>query len=582
MKVFQRGLFNTNTELCNVQEMYFRTNSNSKFENSINLENNEFFETNTYFNCVSVDKLKRHTNIKDIACWFEFKGYVKISFFNLDNDLKNTKLFEVELDAKEKEIKKIDIVQWDFLSEGLLYFRIDVLSELELFNFYYSTESCEINNVKLAIVITHFNRQDYLLPALKRIQADIINNYENIDVIVSDNSQNLGFEDNDRIKVYKNKNYGGSGGFTFGLLKAMEKGYTHCLFMDDDASTESECILRTYDILSFIREKNIAISGSMLYEKESNILHESGARIKNGIEAINCGLDLKLVESLIINDVDEKIEYGGWWFFAFSLSDVDVLPYPFFVKGDDMCFSVSNNFEILTINGICSWQEDFLVKHNAFSQYLSSRSWAVLNLLSIDQRGFFGFLNLYIFDIIRGLLINQYDLSRIALLAYRDLIFDGNLWLDNIDMVVKREQIIKMVKYEKYLPNDLDFSYLEVNYGKKKIVEECFFRKVVRIFTFNGLLIPSVFFSKETLIVPKNYFRLSEVFLRKNVLYVDLNNNTAFKVVHNKFVILFYLFYFLLMFCVLVFSYPILKKSYKKKYADLTKKEFWLKILDLD
>ncbi|WP_234856548.1 glycosyltransferase [Acinetobacter junii] len=579
MRVFQRALFNTNKDLCDIREMYFRTDSSENFSDNFLLKKGQFFETSTYFNSLSVEKIKKYTNISDVSLQIEFKGSLNLSFFHVNNNMQSIKLFESNFYNVERSTQTIALDAWNGVETGLIYFRVDANDDVELFDFCYSTSTPESQKVKLAIVITHFNRQNYLLPALRRIQADIFNNNENINVIVSDNSQNLDFENTDRIKIYKNKNYGGSGGFTFGLLKAIEQGYTHCLFMDDDASTESECILRTYDILSFTTVEKIAISGSMLYERETNILHESGARIKKGIEAINCGLDLKELNNLVTNEIHQEVEYGGWWFFAFSLSDVDVLPYPFFVKGDDMCFSVSNNFKILTINGICSWQEDFLVKHNSFSQYLSSRSWAALNLLSIDKRGVLGFLNLYISDVVRGLLINQYDLSRVALLAYRDLVFDSNLWVSNMDMIDKRKQINRIVKYEKYLPKDMDFSGIEINYGRKKIVQESLARRFLRVLTFNGFLIPSFFFSKETLVIPKNYFRFSEVFLKKNILFFDPCNNTAFEARHNKISILNLLICSFLMLFILFFSYPFLRKSYAKKYYNLTKKEFWLDVL---
>ncbi|MEG2832294.1 MAG: hypothetical protein RR923_05885, partial [Bacilli bacterium] len=209
MKVFQRALFNTNEKLCDIREMYFRTDSEEKYNSFFLLNKGQFFETSTYFNSLSVEKIKKYTNIKDVSLQLDFKGSLKLSFFHINSSMEYVKLLEADFNSTERLIEIVRLDAWGDIESGIVYFRIDVYEGVELFDFCYATESVESQSIKLAIVITHFNRQNYLLPALKRIQADIINNYENIDVIVSDNSQNLGFEDNDRIKVYKNKNYGG-------------------------------------------------------------------------------------------------------------------------------------------------------------------------------------------------------------------------------------------------------------------------------------------------------------------------------------------------------------------------------------
>lgn len=72
---FQRGIFNTNKDLCDIKEMYFRTNvDNLKYKKSIFLERGDFFSTDTYFNSLSLFKIKKHTDILDVFLKLKIKG----------------------------------------------------------------------------------------------------------------------------------------------------------------------------------------------------------------------------------------------------------------------------------------------------------------------------------------------------------------------------------------------------------------------------------------------------------------------------------------------------------------------------
>ncbi|MEG2640819.1 MAG: glycosyltransferase, partial [Bacilli bacterium] len=489
MKVFQRALFNTNEKLCDIREMYFRTDSEEKYNSFFLLNKGQFFETSTYFNSLSVEKIKKYTNIKDVSLQLDFKGSLKLSFFHINSSMEYVKLLEADFNSTERLIEIVRLDAWGDIESGIVYFRIDVYEGVELFDFCYATESVESQSIKLAIVITHFNRQNYLLPALKRIQADIINNYENIDVIVSDNSQNLGFEDNDRIKVYKNKNYGGSGGFSFGLLKAMEKGYTHCLFMDDDASTEMESILRTYSLLSFLKDVDSAILGAMLFKERKNIQHENGSKCRNGFVAIHNQLNLNEVKDILVNNMVEEIEFGGWWFFAFKVSTVKHMPFPFFVRGDDVSFSLANNFNIITFNGIASWQEDFNSKHNSYLEYLNIRSSFVMNLTRQFDSGVKGFIKLYLKTFLGGLLTYRYNSCMAAHFALNDILKGRIFWIKNIDMKEKRDQIRRAFVYEKVLKNERK---LEIQYTHLNRKHESKLKAFIRIMLLNGILLPKI------------------------------------------------------------------------------------------
>ena len=87
---------------------------------------------------------------------------------------------------------------------------------------------------------------------------------DNIGVFVADNGGTLTESDYpDRgVKVMKNKNVGGTGGFVRCLLEALEdpdKEWTHILFLDDDIRLEPESIYRTYMLYSFIYRSSAVV-----------------------------------------------------------------------------------------------------------------------------------------------------------------------------------------------------------------------------------------------------------------------------------------------------------------------------------
>ena len=92
---------------------------------------------------------------------------------------------------------------------------------------------------------------------------------DNIGLTVIDNSQNISRDEAQGITLIPNNNLGGSGGFTRGLLHLKDEGsFTHCLFMDDDASCEVESIRRCYHLLQFAVTERFAVSGVLMRELE--------------------------------------------------------------------------------------------------------------------------------------------------------------------------------------------------------------------------------------------------------------------------------------------------------------------------
>lgn len=75
---------------------------------------------------------------------------------------------------------------------------------------------------------------------------------------VIDNGRTLVPEqwNSDKITIHPNKNVGGAGGFTRGMIESMEQpeDITHVLLMDDDVIILPESIRRMYYLLSMLSQ----------------------------------------------------------------------------------------------------------------------------------------------------------------------------------------------------------------------------------------------------------------------------------------------------------------------------------------
>lgn len=575
MITFQRGLFNINKDLCDVQEMYFRTNAgNLDYKDSIILKPEHFFSTDTYFNSISIGKIKKYTIIENLYLKLKAKGKFFLKIYHINDSLEKLEIFSKRYDLTELTEFNTELEQWPNLGNGLLYFVIHAIDITSLYDFSYLTNTQPTQEVKLAIVITHFNRQQYLLPALARIKNELLDcsDFSNIGVVVSDNSQNLDFESSEKIKIYKNKNFGGSGGFTFGLLKAQEFNFTHCLFMDDDASTEIESIKRIFNLLEFSKNRKLSIIGAMLYDNEKNIQHENGAILNKTVDSINRNLDLNSVNNLLLNEFNNKIDYAGWWFFSFPIKSLEYYPFPFFVRGDDVSFSIVNDFDFMTINGVCSWQEDFRYKHSAFLHYLNIRSLYVLNLTKQAKGGLLAFYEILFKSFLTGLLTYRYNIAIAALCAIKDVLKGEEFWIENLDMIKKREEINKkFIKYNSQYCMNIN---IEENFEQEKFIEKFF-----RIISFNGIFLPKFFLKNEN--KDLYFYKVSpkDVYLYRSVRYFNSKGDYEL-VVLDRILIFKLLIEFFSIFLILIFSSVFMYSKYKTIYNNLTKKDFWLGVFD--
>ncbi|MDF5715358.1 MAG: glycosyltransferase, partial [Rhizonema sp. NSF051] len=163
---------------------------------------------------------------------------------------------------------------------GRIYLEITCLSEQGLFTEgLVVTEQEKQRDVSLGIVTCTFKKEVYVKNTVNAILQDSLLQDKQFKVFVVDNGKTLnkGDFEIDKVKLISNRNVGGAGGFTKGLIEALQEGiYTHFLFMDDDIELDSEVIYRLFSLYEYAKQ-DFSVSGSMLDFYKKHMLYEAGA-----------------------------------------------------------------------------------------------------------------------------------------------------------------------------------------------------------------------------------------------------------------------------------------------------------------
>ncbi|MEP4037173.1 glycosyl transferase [Pseudophaeobacter sp.] len=343
---------------------------------------------------------------------------------------------------------------------GLLSLEIRALeSEVTLHGARFSCQSPPPRPLpQLAISITTYQREHKVRDTVARLQSFLADFAfgEKIHVQIIDNGQSAKIPNSRRVSSYSNPNFGGAGGFARGLLEAQDQGFSHCLFMDDDASFHMENIRRTYMLLALARDPATALAGAMISNLQKWRIWENGAYFDGSCHPLFNGTDLRQPAALQQMELaspqaQPATFYGGWWFFAFPLAQVRHHPFPFFVRGDDISFSLANDFTIVTLNGVVSFQDDFVEKESPQTLYLDLRN-HLLHHLIFDKldRSALGTARIACRFMMRSMLRCKYESAAAQLLAWRDVMQGPAFFGHNIDMQDRQARIHALTDNERW------------------------------------------------------------------------------------------------------------------------------------
>lgn len=359
------------------------------------------YDFTTYFNALSVEKLKRYTSATSFSLTLETKGS-GFTYIQTKADAFSSSPCEVQgTDMGVSASSDWTVHSFDLLAEEdsiLVGFKIITSGDLYIRSGSYSIGfDHELRDVELMLSTTTFKKEAYIKANIAKIKDEILGSNEDIAahfrMFVVDNGCTLDASElqGDRVSICPNDNVGGAGGFTRGMIEALEadKPVTHILLMDDDVSISPESIIRTYNLLRAVNDdySSAFISGAMLsHETADEQWEDTGYMTPEGtFSPAKPPLRLTKFEDLVYNESYrapgpiEKLHqrYAAWWYCAMPLDVIreNGLPLPYFVRCDDAEYGVRCAPDFMTMNGIGIWHDSFHYRYNAaVERYQTTRN----------------------------------------------------------------------------------------------------------------------------------------------------------------------------------------------------------------
>lgn len=579
-------------EAQSVQDLYFRPSckdtSLPDAPNLLRLKAGQSCQFDTYFNSFSVKPWQEKCTIDDLHLVLSGQGRVTISIVHR-TIAGEVCLLDVPIDLVEGTEQQVPIDAWDKLCDGLIYLAVAAQSDAYLQAASFATKTKPTNDTKLGIVVTHFKRKAYVLPAIQRMSEHLLSNCDisdNLALVVVDNSRDISPEESGKAILIPNQNLGGSGGFTRGLLHLKDNDFTHCLFMDDDASCEMDSIYRTYRLLQYAKDSRLAVAGAMLFEENLYETHEVGAQMRSGVvSALGNGLDLRQPSDVLQEAyLDDTIDYGAWWHFAFKIEAVSALPFPFFVRGDDQLFSLANDFDIVHLNGVAVWAESFLTKDTPAAKYLSMRS--TLLLCCWQKAPTYRTAERFFKSVRQNLFAYNYQDARALLMAAKDFLDGPKFWTENMDMskvFPKLAEISAASQLKEIAAEDIaQADTVHLGSAKDKIRENVG-RKTLRKFVLNGHLVPRIFLSSKATLL-RGYFNTDpkHTFGHQTAIQIIKEPNLGFKLPMKKRVFLPLYLQSIYLSIKLALRMKGLGQTYANAMPKIMTEDFWRSVYKLD
>ncbi len=535
----------------------------------------------TWFNLFNLEKWQQECDLQSLFLALQGQGEFQLSIYMAPRNQSWDRVFcdIVQLEAGTPLRQDLAHLLAASADTGLLYFELRSLGEGSLKSASWETLDAPKRQPQLALAVTTFRREAEVARTVQRFAAFREQSWmkDQVQMIVTDNGQTVDLELPEGVSLVPNENLGGAGGFTRGLLEAQARGASHCLFMDDDASIHMESLERTWMFLAYASEPKTAIAGAMISEQHRWAIWENGARFNRRCLPLHMGTDLRDIFQVI--DMENQAArpvaddfYGGWWYFAFPIEAVEHLAFPFFVRGDDVSFSLANDFNIVTLNGVVSFQESFTEKESPQTWYLDLRSHLAhhLSLPALDI-GAGGVIKIALMFFLRNLPRMHYDTLAAINLAVEDVMQGPEFFDRNADMATRRGDLKALTQAETWQVLTPQVQLPPVRHDPPSA-----WQRFLMKLTLNGLLIPgfSRLGRKITLEAP-NRGHIGLVWGAAEITILNATQDKYYTVHHSKSAAWTQGWRLLKNVWALRKSYEDLASAYREGYGYFTSRDYW-------
>lgn len=566
-------------------ELFYR--SSRSFSREINLRPDDKISFDTYYNSFSYPKFLKYTSIKEATLKITAKGVGTASLCVFDGNEHEIKTCEISCENKS------EIMLFFNLSElpknGFAFLRINAIGDFTLFSADYFADAFP-QKISCCAVICTYKREEYVAKNISSLESEKIPLLKQVLIIDNGNSLDEKKYNSEPVSVLKNRNLGGSGGFTRGLIEAHCGGFSHVILMDDDIIFYPQIIERMLCFLSVLKSeyRKSWFSAAMLSKERNYFQYESGGNW-NGTELVSCGngIDIRSRENLLKNMTEMSLNYGAWWCLAMPIDVISEygLPIPFFIKFDDVEYGLRRNADtkIITMNGIAVTHEDFNAKYSPALEYYSLRNSLVTNAvhglnpkLSANVKRLFCACG-------KQLILYRYDCFDLIIRAYSD-------FLKGVDFFLKCDGERLHKELSAHCKKQIPLSKIpewDEELRVKGLFEEKYFSKDgkrysrAQILTLGGHLIPWFLLKKEPAIIPISANKWQECYRRKTVIQYQPRGDCA--AVYSRSFGRFLLCCFKLLGAVfaLIFKFNSAREDYRKNIGKITCEEFHKEYLNV-
>lgn len=477
------------------------------------------------------------------------------------------------------------VSELDF-DKGLLFFELMSLGKGRLTDAHWEISAPPLRRPELMLSITTFRREAAVEHTVQRFERFIAGSplKGHIRLCVVDNGRSAEIAESPHVRLIGNENLGGAGGFSRGLLAARDSGASHCLFMDDDASVHMASLERTWMFLAYASDPATAVAGAMINATHRWAIWENGARFYARCMPLYMGTDLRDPGQTIGMEFDTtgpapENFYGGWWYFAFPVAHASRQPFPFFVRGDDVSFSLVHDFNLVTLNGVVSFQDSFTDKESPLTWYLDLRSHMAHHLsLPALEAGRFGVLKIAVWFFLRNLPRMHYETLTAISMALEDVMRGPGFFDEHADMARRRSEIKALTRTEVWrkAPRGTVVNKWRINPRNR------LWLWLMRA-TLNGHLVP--FFSRlgnRVTLEAQDRGSLRWVWGASEITYLSADRRQCYTVRHSKARLARESWRFLRAALRFLADYDGLLKRWRKGYDDLTGESYWRRKLRLD
>lgn len=575
-----------------LKKMYFRSPQPVTWSPVLGLYDlgpSDVIDLSTYFGALSLTSWCCHAGIDEVVIRIKLSGGAKIRIVRFKPDETQEILTEtVTANNLFSEENWTEIVLGNLSGkEGILYPVITVLEEKTNFEaLEYATTQAPRSEVRMAIIMPTFKREVFVQRNLEKISKILPEYKGSLGLIVIDNGKTLNIDPlPPEVTLIPSGNFGGSGGFSRGLLEALDdpRRFTHFLFCDDDIEMEIETIRRTFSIWQYLDDKSV-LGGAMLsLSKKDSIVAVGGFYNSDTCSLVlSPPMSSSPLPNLVAHDLPRSTNYFGWWYFSFSRAVYDLIqmPLPIFVRGDDVEYGVRISklpIKYVTLLGCGVWHEDFMKKKITLTMYFySTRNMKIINIM-YGQKALQTVLFKALEQVLNNLLLYRYTQARIYLYSWADFLRGPEHIMEEFRCAP--EFHFRLMKdYQLEAVENFDPQIVE----KRRITSRTpIYLKILILLTINGYLLPAIFFKKEISPAVEDYgsFKLVNIFRNKNVIYYDENTRKGYIHHHDKKAFFSIFLETIALSIKSIILFRSLKKRYRETFPEMISEEYWREVL---